>query len=136
MDARLLRHTLAPAVGPGRNRRARRRAPAVPYAAHLVTGDDLCESARLDVANLDEARVEEQDVWRVPGNMFSSAFPLNSLHGAVLSCPAWVSMTVNVETEFCAKSASHSCQQRKCRPTVIAQQEFVFTRAEHSHRPT
>lgn len=67
------------------------RAPAVPDASHIVSGDDLDEAAGFNMSDLDEFVVEEEDVGRVPGGPLRCALPLDCTCGT-----AWVSMFVNV----------------------------------------
>jgi len=50
---------------------------AVPGAPYLCTWNNLREPASLDMSDFDETRIEEKDIWRMEGNSFGSAFPLN-----------------------------------------------------------
>jgi len=71
------------------------RAPAVPYASHTISKNDLDEATGLDVSDLDESAVEKEDIGRVPGNPLHCAFPLDRTHTA-----AWVSVAVNVQPKL------------------------------------
>jgi hypothetical protein len=51
---------------------------AVPDTPNIVTRDDLCEPAGLDVPDFDEAGVKEEDVGWVVRGAFGGAFPLDS----------------------------------------------------------
>lgn len=44
-------------------------ATAIPCAADIVSGDDLCEAAGLDVSDFYECGAEEDDIWWMPGSM-------------------------------------------------------------------
>ena len=72
------------------------RASSVPDASHIVPGNNLNEAAGLYVANLNESAIEQEDVGWVPGNSLRRSFPLNCAHAT-----AWVSMFVDVQSEFC-----------------------------------
>jgi hypothetical protein len=67
----------------------------IPCASNLITWDDLGKTTSLDVPYFNEAGIEEQNIWCVECNAFSSTFPLNSAHSS-----AGVSMFVNVQSEF------------------------------------
>ena len=53
-------------------------AAPVPDAANVVAGDDLGKATCLDVADLDEATVEQKDIWWMPRDMLRRALPLDS----------------------------------------------------------
>lgn len=94
VDARLLRHPLRPALGPGVDDVGAQPA-AVPQAVDVAAGDDLHETAGRDVPDLDEARVEEQDVGRVDGDLLGGAFPFDGAQRAT-----GFAVLVHVKPEF------------------------------------
>jgi hypothetical protein len=100
MDARLLVDAAvrAPAVLAGGLRRRHARAAAVPDAADVVPGDDLREPARLDVADLDEPRVEEEHVGVVVSSALGCALPFDRRRGGR---SGWVAMPVDPQAKLC-----------------------------------
>ena len=68
---------------------------SVPDAANIVSRDDLRQSSRLDVSNLDETRVKDKNIRRVVCNSLGIAFPLDSVTRAT-----GISVLVNVKTKF------------------------------------
>ena len=77
MNTRLLRAALCPAVWTWRTDGRHVRPAAVPDATDIVPWDDLCQPSGLDVPDLDEARIEEEDVRMMQRNAFGGAFPFN-----------------------------------------------------------
>lgn len=71
--------------------------PAIPEATNLCPSDDLYQASAVDVSDLDEPRVEDDDVWRVERHTLGRAFPLDNAVGAV-----GVTMAIDVKSEFCA----------------------------------
>lgn len=95
MHPRFLCHALRPTFRSRCIRLATCSATSVPDTSHIVTRYDLCKTAGLDVPNLDEARVEKENVWRMPSDVLGCAFPFDRLHRA-----AGITVTVDVQTEF------------------------------------
>ena len=75
------------------------RASAVPDTSHVVSGDDLDETACLNVSDLDESAVEEEDVGWVPGDSLCCAFPLDCAYAT-----ARISVFVDIQSEFYGSS--------------------------------
>lgn len=96
MDAGLLQHTLGPAIRTWCHRCIRSCASAIPDTSHVVPRDNLRKSTGLHMPNLDEARVKEEDIWRMPCDVFCGAFPLNRLYR-----PAGITMSVHIQAKFC-----------------------------------
>jgi hypothetical protein len=71
------------------------RTPAVPDALHFISGDDLDKMAGLHVPNLDEFRVEKEDVGRVRGDSVRLAFPFDRAYAR------GVSVFVYIQPELC-----------------------------------
>ena len=65
------------AVNTRRSCDVRTHTPTIPDTADVVAGNDLCEAASLDVADLDEATVKEKDIGRMEGHAFCGSFPFN-----------------------------------------------------------
>jgi hypothetical protein len=82
-------------IGARRRRDGRANAPAVPQAADIIARDDLDKTTSLDMSNLDEPRIEEENVGLVEGDLLSVALPFDG--GPVASR---VSVSVNVHAEF------------------------------------
>lgn len=76
---------------------ARKITPPVPGAVDVGPLDDLDEFTEGDVADFDEAGIEDDDVRRVEGYPLGSPFPLDHCDLAIRQ----VAVSVNVETEFC-----------------------------------
>lgn len=91
MHARLLRDAFVPSLWTRGRRRHTRGVAAIPDAAHIVAGNDLRETASFDVSDLDEARVEEENVGRVPSDVFRCPFPFDGPH-----LPARITVPVDV----------------------------------------
>ncbi len=104
VHARLLRdHLLPEPLWRGRRlRRARHPAP-VPDAAHVVAWDDLREPPGLDVPDLDEPRVEEEHIGRVPCDVLCCALPLDRPDR-----PAGISVAVDIQAELCESVLSEA----------------------------
>lgn len=51
--------------------------PTVPEAAHVVSGDDLCQTTSVDMTNFDEAGIEEKDIRRMERYALGGTFPFN-----------------------------------------------------------
>ena len=101
VNARLLAHPLVPAIGARCCRRIRRCLSAIPDTTHLVAWNDLREPSSFDMPNLDEARVKEKHVRRVPRDMLCRALPLNRLYSVVGASAIGIAMTVDIESKFC-----------------------------------
>jgi hypothetical protein len=94
--AGLLRRRFFPRpTGTRRDRRRRPPAP-IPDASQVVSGDDLAQPPGFDVAHFDEARVEDEDVWWVPGDVLRCAFPFDGT-----LCTTWVAVPVHIQPELC-----------------------------------
>lgn len=106
MHPRLLCHALRPAFRSGCIRLATCSASSVPDATHVVAWYDLCKTTGLDVPDLDEARIEQENVWRVPGDVLGCAFPFDRLHR-----PTGVTVTVDVQTKFWVHSELYNSRE-------------------------
>lgn len=129
VDARFLRDALCPSLRTGHCRRGDVGSPsAIPYATDVVSWDDLRETTGLDVSDLDEPCVEQENIGRVPRDMFCCAFPLDGSHA-----PTRITVTIDIEAELC-HSVSHVNRLVETILTVITQQKFVLVGPEHTHR--
>lgn len=95
MDACLLRRYLIPgSVGPRRDT-GHQRSSSIPDASEVVTRDDLAQPPSFNMSHLNESRVKYKDVWRVPCDVFGSAFPLDGPF-----CATRVTVAVYIQPEF------------------------------------
>ena len=120
-------------IGTWCNGRRRPSAP-VPDASQVVSGDDLAKPPGFDVSHFDEARVKDEDVWWVPGDVLGSAFPFDGALGTT-----WVAMAVHIQPELCRRavvSVQIEGAASELNLTVIAKEKFVLARAEHPHWTT
>lgn len=54
------------------------------------------------MAHFDEARVEDENVWRVPGDVLRCAFPFDGALGTT-----WVAVPVHIQPELCEGRSGH-----------------------------
>ena len=129
MHARLLRDSFCPSL---RTRYCRcgdvSRPPTFPYSADVVSWYYFLEATGLYLSNLDEPCVKQQNIGRVPRDVFRCAFPLNGSHTSTR-----ITVAVHVEAEFC-RSVNDADARRDAILTVVAQQELVLVGPEHTHR--
>jgi len=103
------------------------RAPPVPYTSHIISGNDLDEVAGLDMSNLDEPAVEKQDVWQpAPPCLPTRSYLFDGLGLHVYR------HTVQILWKLLARSPQAPRETR----TIVAEQELVLVRPEHTHGPT
>lgn len=68
---------------------------SIPSASNISARNDLSKTTGLDVTNLNEARVKEEDVWRVESNTLCCTFPFDCAGGTTR-----IAVFVNIETKF------------------------------------
>ena len=96
MHARLLRdRLLAISLRDWRHGRSTGDAATIPNAPNVVAGNDLGEATRFDVPDFDEAAVEQEDIWWVPGHMLRSTLPLDSADRTT-----GITMTINIKSKL------------------------------------
>lgn len=76
--------------------RARKVAPTVPSAVNICTLDNLYEFALGDVTDFDEARVENDNIWRVECNTFGRSLPLDHSNLPI----SRVSVPIHIDSKF------------------------------------
>jgi hypothetical protein len=133
MHAHFLRRRFLPhPVGTWRDRWRQPPTP-IPDACQVVSRDDLTQPPGFDVAHFDEVRVEDEDVWRVPGDVLRCAFPFD---GALST--TWVAIAVHIQPELCEERSGIRTEgvPELYYITVVAKEEFIFAGAEHPHWAT
>lgn len=75
--------------------RTRVRPPPVPYTPDLSAHEDLGEATSVDVADLDEASVEEEDIGCMEGDSLRISFPLDDPDVATR-----ISLLVNIQPKL------------------------------------
>ena len=93
MDTRLLNHVFIGTIGDCSWGSV--GATTVPDTPDFSSGEDLGQTAGIDVSNLDEARVKEEDVWRMQGHALRITFPFYSA-----SVATGDAVLVNVDTKL------------------------------------
>jgi len=104
VDPSIQRGGLVPSSRTWSDHRWNGRSPTIPEAADIGASDNLYQPASIDMADLDEARVEDDHIRRMECHALRRAFPFDDAVG-----PVGITMSVDVQAEF-----------------IIAQQELIF----------